>query len=88
MVMREEELTSAELLTTGPVRQPGDGCRPPAGARLRPPLLLMLVALACALAAAGIGRGAVRSFPPPLAQHAEHRGHPWWASESPGPGGT
>ncbi len=87
MVMREVELTSAELLATGPVRQPGDGCGPPAGARLWTSLLLMLVALACALAPAGIGRGAVRSFPPPLAQHA-HGGHPWWASESSGPGGT
>jgi hypothetical protein len=45
-------------------------------------LLLMLVALACALAAAGIGRGAVRSCPTPLAQHAVQGGHPWCARES------
>ena len=32
--------------------------------------MLVLVALACALAAAGTGRGAVRSFLPPLAQRA------------------
>ena len=95
LVMRDEELPSAERLATGPVRQLGRRMRaagpgwPVAGwrARLWPPLLLMLVALACALAAAGIGHGAVRSCPPPLAQHAVQGGLPWCAQESSGPGG-
>lgn len=62
MVMRKEELPSAERLATGPVRQLRDGCGQLAraglslaGARLWLPLLRMLMALACALATAGIG---------------------------------
>jgi hypothetical protein len=62
LVMRDEELPSAERLASGPVRRLRDGCGPVAraglslaGARLWLSLLRMLMALACALAAAGIG---------------------------------
>jgi hypothetical protein len=60
LVMRDEELPSAEQLATGPGGRLRDGCGQLAraglslsGARLWLPLLRMLMALACALAAAG-----------------------------------
>jgi hypothetical protein len=62
LVMRDEELPSAERLATVPVRQLRDGCEQLAraglslaGARLWLSLLRMLMALACALTAAGTG---------------------------------
>jgi len=60
LVMRDEELPSAEQLPTGRGRQLRDGCGPVAravqslaAAQLWLTLLRMLMALACALAAAG-----------------------------------
>lgn len=95
LLTRDEELPSAERLTTGPVSRFGRRVRS-AGlgwpvdsrrARLWPLLLLTLVVLACAVAVVGIGRGAARSCPPPSAQHAVLGGHPSCARDWSGIGG-
>lgn len=90
----DEKLPSAERLATGTVRQLGRRMRatgpawPAAGLRgwLWPPLLLMLLGIACAVAMVGVGRTAVRSCPQPFVQHTVQGGPAWCNKQTPGPG--
>lgn len=87
---RDQELPAREMIRAGPVRalvrrmQPGSPVRPSGAWRvwLAPGLVLMVMAVMCTLAAAGIGRQPVVECTPGFPPHAMQRGAAWCTESS------
>lgn len=87
---RDQELPAREMLRTGPVRalarrmQPASAARLSGGWRmwLAPGLALMVMAILCTLAAAGIGGRPELECAPGFPPHAMQRGAAWCTESS------